>query len=222
MSRRERDAPEPRMHNTRVWDLDESKILTRTELTAVLAANRTHAARSASARRNLVVVRLACCAGLRVSEIAALRMDDVVVGVSRPHLRLRREMTKGKYPRTVPLWWDAGTLADLTAWKEERTAQGATDRDPFVCSVQSHRRGKPLQRHAIRRRFLSACKVLGRARLAALTIHHGRHTFISHALAGGRTLAEVRAAAGHSNVAVTSAYLHLVVDDAEPIGSLFG
>ena len=30
----------------------------------------------------------------------------------------------------------------------------------------------------------------------ALTIHHGRHTFISHALAGGRTLAEVRDAAG--------------------------
>jgi len=36
-----------------------------------------------------------------------------------------------------------------------------------------------------------------------LTIHHGRHTFISHALAGGRT-AEVRDAAGHSSVLVTS------------------
>jgi hypothetical protein len=40
-------------------------------------------------------------------------------------------------------------------------------------------------------------------------------------LAGGRTLPEVRAAAGHSNVAVTSAYLHIVVDDQEPVGSLF-
>jgi len=224
MSRRHTTQPdsEPKMHNTRTWDLDESRILSRRELAAVLVDALARADRSTNVRRNLVVVRLACCAGLRVSEIAALRMDDVVVGVSRPHLRLRRETTKGQYPRTVPLWWDAGTLADLTAWKEERTAQGATDRDPFVCSVQAHRRGKALQRHAIRRRFLSACKVLGRPRLAALTIHHGRHTFISHALAGGRTLAEVRAAAGHSNVAVTSAYLHLVVDDAETIGSLFG
>jgi integrase/recombinase XerD len=210
------------MHNTRTWDLDESRILSRRELAEVLVDARSRAGRSANARRNSVIVRLACCCGLRVSEIAALRMDDVVLGVPRPHLRLRRETTKGKYPRTVPLWWDAGTLADLTAWKEERTAQGGTDRDPFVCSVQAHRRGQPLQRHAIRRRFLSACKVLGRARLTSLTIHHGRHTFISHALAGGRTLAEVRAAAGHSNIAVTSAYLHLVVDDAEPIGSLFG
>jgi integrase len=50
-----------------------------------------------------------------------------------------------------------------------------------------------------------ACKALGAARLRTLTIHHERHTFISHALAGGRTLAEARAVAGHANVAVTSA-----------------
>lgn len=73
----------------------------------------------------------------------------------------------------------------------------------------------------MRRRFLTACKALGRARLRTLTIHHGRHTFISHALAGGRNLAEVRAAAGHANVAITSVYLHVVVDDEEPVGSLF-
>ena len=55
-----------------------------------------------------------------------------------------------------------------------------------------------------------------------LTIDHGRHTFISHALAGGRTLAEVRDAAGHSNVSVTSSYLHVTVDEDEGPGELFG
>ena len=54
-----------------------------------------------------------------------------------------------------------------------------------------------------------------------LTIHHGRHTFISHALAGGRTLAEVRDAAGHSSVLVTSAYLHVAVEDQGTEGDLF-
>jgi len=121
----------------------------------------------------------------------------------------------------VPLWWDAGTLADLVAWKAERVEHGARGRDPFVCSVQAHRPGKALQRAAIRRRFLTACKTLGSARARTLTIHHGRHTFISHALAGGRTLGEVRAAAGHSNVVVTSIYLHVVVDDEEVVGNLF-
>jgi len=155
-----------------------------------------------------------------VFEIAGLQLDNVVVDVPRPLLRLRRG-TKGGKPRSVPLGWDAGTLADLTAWKAERQRQGASGTDPFVCSVQAHRRGQPLQRHAIRRRFLSACGVLGATRNRALTIHHGRHTFISHALAGGRSLAEVQAAAGHNNVFVTSAYLHIVVDDDEPIGELF-
>ncbi len=60
------------------------------------------------------------------------------------------------------------------------------------------------------------------SRESTLTIHHGRHTFVSHALAGGHTLAEVRAAAGHSNVAVTGGYLHITVDDTEPVGHLFG
>ena len=54
-----------------------------------------------------------------------------------------------------------------------------------------------------------------------LTIHHGRHTFISHALAGGRSLAEVQDAAGHANVSITSAYLHALVDD-DAVGELFG
>jgi site-specific recombinase XerD len=55
-----------------------------------------------------------------------------------------------------------------------------------------------------------------------LRLNHGRHTFISHALAGGRTLAEVRDAAGHSSVLVTSAYLHVAVEDTGMVERLFG
>jgi integrase/recombinase XerD len=215
------ETPETTMQFTPTWTLDSTKILTRRELATVLADAKRKAARSANARRNLIIVRLACCCGLRVSEIAGLQLDDVVIGVARPHLRLRREITKGKRARRVPLWWDAGTLSDLAAWKQERLAQGATGDDAFVCSVQANRRGEPLQRHAVRRRFLSACWVLGRERAKTLTIHHGRHTFISHALAGGRSLAEVRAAAGHTNVSTTSGYLHVVIDDEDQVGNLF-
>jgi integrase len=170
---------------------------------------------------NLVIVRLVCCCGLRVSEIANLQLDDVVVDVTRPHLRLRRGTTKGGASRRVPLWWDGSTLADLAAWKAERAKHGGRGADPFVCSVQAHRHGLPLQRAALRRRFLSACKVLGIARLRTLTIHHGRHTFVSHALAGRRSLAEVKAASGHSSLLTTSVYLHVAVDDDGEVGSLF-
>ena len=76
-------------------------------------------------------------------------------------------------------------------------------------------------RHTLRKRFRTACRVLGPERLKTLTIHHGRHIFISHALAGGRTLAELRDAAGHSNVSITSGHLHVAVED-DGVGSLFG
>ena len=121
----------------------------------------------------------------------------------------------------MPLWWDAETLDDLLVWKMFRQAQGARSDDPFVCSLQRATLGRPLNRHVLRRRFLTACRVLGWERLRSLTIHHGRHTFISHALAGGRTLAEVRSAAGHANLLTTSVYLHVAVDDDGQLGSLF-
>ena len=120
----------------------------------------------------------------------------------------------------VPLWWDAGTLADLAAWKSERLGQGAATNDPFV-AAKGRGCEQVFSRHTLRKRFRTACKVLGPARLESLTIHHGRHTFISHALAGGRTLAEVRDAVGHSNVSITSAYLHVAVEDEQSLGSLF-
>lgn len=43
-----------------------------------------------------------------------------------------------------------------------------------------------------------------------------------YSLAGGRTLAKVRDAAGHANVSITSTYLHVVVDNEEEVGNLFG
>jgi hypothetical protein len=54
------------------WNLDQPRLLTRRELAAVLADRAPRAARSANVHRNLVIVRLACCCGLRVSEIANL------------------------------------------------------------------------------------------------------------------------------------------------------
>ena len=88
--------PETPMHSPPIWDVDQMKILTRTELARVLADAKRQATRSANARRNLIVVRLACCCGLRVSEIAGLSMTDVVVDGQRPHLRLPKAITKGK------------------------------------------------------------------------------------------------------------------------------
>ena len=78
------------MHST-PWNLDQTRLLTRRELAAVLSDHANKASRSENSWRNLIIVRLSCCCGLRVSEIAGLQLDDVIVEVSRPYLRLRSE-----------------------------------------------------------------------------------------------------------------------------------
>jgi integrase len=104
------------MHFHAPWTPDPTRVLTRRELALVLTDARRKARRSANGRRNLAILRLACCCGLRVSEIAELQLDDLVLDGSRPHLRLRSATSKGKRGRVVPFWWDATTLVDLRAW----------------------------------------------------------------------------------------------------------
>src|ERR687896_1346346 len=114
--------PAMKTHSARL--ADPTKILTRREIALVIAELHRKAPRSKNTRLNLVVFRLACCCGLRASEIAMLHVDDVRTELPRPHIRIRNGASKGGRPRTVPLWWDAGTLADIKAWKEERLAFG--------------------------------------------------------------------------------------------------
>lgn len=203
------------------WYIDETQILSRLEIAQVLTDLKTRS-HLANVRMNLAIFRLATCCGLRASEIGGLRLQDVRVGIPRPHVVVRPQTAKGGRGRRVPLWWDEGTLRDLEAWKAERVACGAKLVEAFVCSLQKATFGQPLNRHVLRRRFHTACRVLGWERLRTLTIHHGRHSFVSHALAGGRTLAEVRVAAGHASLLTTSVYLHVCRDEEPVANDLFG
>jgi integrase len=59
------------MQTYRARPIDATKILTRRELAAVLNDFKRKAPRSKNTRLNLVLFRLACCCGLRASEIAS-------------------------------------------------------------------------------------------------------------------------------------------------------
>lgn len=208
--------------------IDPLRILTRSEIAAVIVDLK-RKRRSINTRQNLVIFRLATCCGLRVSEIVGLKMGNIKLNSQRPHVEIPAAIAKRRKGRKVPLWWDAATLADLDQWKQERTAQGAKVGDPFVCSQAAGHNsrtskpsfGKALTARNAQTRFKTAIRCLGSERLATLSIHCGRHSFVSHALAGGRSLAEIRDAAGHANVSTTSIYLHVVPDDDETVGNLF-
>lgn len=224
---------------TPYWKIDQNKILSREEIAEVITDLKRRGRRSINSRQNLIIFRLACCCGLRASEIAGLKVQNVKLGGKKPSLYIPKAIAKRKKQRTVPLWWDQGTLDDITAWRDERRDQGAEGSDFFVCAQSKSTYGQQLSRINIRHRFQVACRVLGEERLMIgqetyseeakkagesydkqLTIHHGRHSFCSHALAGGRSLAEVRDAAGHADISTTSVYTHVVGGDEE-VGSLF-
>src|ERR1043165_1080500 len=76
------------MFSNPAWTVDATRVLTRRQLATVLADARKQAERSLNAQRNLIIVRLACCCGLRVSEIGALRLDDGNVDGAPPHGRI--------------------------------------------------------------------------------------------------------------------------------------
>lgn len=198
--------------------IDRCKILSRDELCRVLSDLNRKARRSPNTRLNLVIFRLAACCGLRVFEIQALNLSDVKVDSGRPTIHVRHG--KGDKARRVPLHWDRATLADLVAWKNERKRQGAGPDDPFICSLVKGFVGQRLSVRALQYRWRSAIRIVGAERAEELSIHSGRHSFVSHALAGGRSLAEVRDAAGHSSIATTNIYCHLATDDDE-VGGLF-
>jgi len=120
----------------------------------------------------------------------------------------------------VPLHWDAATLAEITAWKMLRVGQGARPSDPFICSQRVDSHGHALDRQNLRQRFKCCCRCLGTERRQEITIHTGRHSFISHAIHGGKSVVDVRDAAGHSSLNVTNLYSHLV-DGDETVGDLF-
>ena len=108
----------------------------------------------------------------------------------------------------------------IVDWKTERQSQGAISTDYFVCAMSKSTFGSCIDPRNLRNRFISSCRILGKERQKHLTIHHGRHSFVSHSLFGGRSLAEVRDAAGHSNISITSVYADIVSDD-DGNGNLF-
>jgi len=222
------------------WQIDSSQILSRREIALVLDDLKRKGRRSVNSRLNLIIFRLATCCGCRASEIAGLRLQDLKLSVEKPYIYVSKAIAKGAKARKIPAWWDRSTLDDLVNWKTERQSQGAQGSDHVVCSQTKRAFGKPLSRANIRNHFITACKVLGAERLIIgrecfsrrstkagqfytkhLTIHCGRHSFCSHALAGGRSLVEVKEAAGHQNIATSSIYLHVIGDDDGRVGDLF-
>ncbi len=143
--------------------------------------------------------------GARLSEAAQLTWRDVQID-RLPRGMVKFMTTKSGLPRSVPLTRQCRAVA-------EHGSRPALPRGR--CRVFLHRqtgpkngrprRAKPFNRP--HRAFYAACE---RAEVGDFRIHDTRHTFASRLVMKGVPLMEVSKLLGHSSLAMTMRYAHLV------------
>jgi len=171
--------------------------LSRDELQAVLDAPDGH---SASGLRDRAMLHLAYAAGLRVSELTSLRLDDL----AQPGLDTVHILGKGRRQRVLPLWKE--TRAVLRDWLHIRPNDG-------VDALFLNQRGEPMTRHGFASRL--AAHVEGAARKAPslarkrVSPHVLRHTCAIHTLEATGDIRRVALWLGHSSIQSTEIYLRV-------------
>ena len=150
-------------------------------------------------RRDHALLTLAVQTGLRVSELTALRCQDVQL-TTGPHVRTTG---KGRKQRATPL--TAKTVAVLRAWLQERRGQ---PEDPVFPTS----RGRPLSRDAI---ALLVTKHTDAASGSCTTLsakpvspHVLRHTAAMNLLRAGVDSTVIALWLGHESVETTQIYIH--------------
>jgi len=149
--------------------------------------------------RDRALIELLYSAGLRVSELCGIRVEDLQMDAG-----FLRCVGKGNKERLVPVGKQA--LSILQKYLREARPQllrGGSS--PYLFLNQ---RGRKLDRIA----FWKLLGIYGRKAglRKALTPHMLRHTFATHLLDRGADLRSVQMMLGHSDISTTQIYTHVV------------
>jgi integrase/recombinase XerD len=154
--------------------------------------------RTPSGARDRAMLELLYAAGLRVTELVSLGVNQVDL-----EARVLLARGKGSKERLVPVGAPAvEALRRYLAGPRAHLLKGRKSRDLFVTS-----RGGRMTRQGF-------WKLLGRYARAAgirrpVSPHQLRHSFATHLLAGGADLRAVQAMLGHADVTTTQIYTHV-------------
>lgn len=148
------------------------------------------------AKRDIAMLSLLARAGLRVSEVVALRDQDIIFSERKGQVVVRHG--KGLKERTIPLAQQVRT--DLHEYLEVRPKLSHIT---FFIS----RTGGPLASRDLQRIVAQAARRAGLAQ--RVTPHRLRHSFATRALRQGKIdLATLSHLLGHANLTTTARYLH--------------
>ena len=168
------------------------KWLTEKEQRRLLRAVRQYGKRNAA--RDMALIRLGLDAGLRLSEIAALTLDDIEINDRSGWARVR--FGKGGKAREVPLSLE--TRKALRAWLAERKKHPYADAPHLFLGQRGPLSGAGIYRIVTR---------YGRmADIEGLTPHTLRHTFAKNLIDAGTPLTVVAALMGHESLNTLAIY----------------
>jgi integrase/recombinase XerD len=150
-------------------------------------------------RRDHTLLQVASQTGLRVSELTALRCQDVWLGTG-PYLRCDG---KGRKQRCTPL--TTATAKLLRAWLTERAGEPL---EPLFCT----RDGRPLSRDAVElllhKHVTAAAVACPTLRGKKISPHVLRHSAAMALLHAGVDLSVIALWLGHETTRTVQAYLH--------------
>jgi integrase/recombinase XerD len=138
-------------------------------------------------------------AGMRVGEVAALRINDVLNSDStiKGEVRLMAEQTKGKHPRTVYL--------------NERMQKELSN---YLRCIRVKDQSKPLfytqkqsgfSANSLTQYFFYLYRACG---LDGASSHSGRRSFLTGLANKGTAIHILKSLAGHRNISTTASYLY--------------
>lgn len=145
--------------------------------------------------RDRALLEVAYGGGLRVSELAALDVDDVDLDENLVHVR----SGKGRKARIVPIGPPAHEA--VRAWlMEARIVEGALFRNP---------RGGRL---TVRGIYDVVRRAGAREGVAGVHPHALRHTFATHLLGAGADIRSIQEMLGHASLSTTQRYTRVELD----------
>ncbi|MCF6249562.1 MAG: site-specific tyrosine recombinase XerD, partial [Desulfobacula sp.] len=165
------------------------KFMTIQEVTALLEAPDTRHPRE---MRNAAMMEIMYGAGLRVSELIQIRLQDINLDVN-----FVRVLGKGSKERIIPIGTQARKMV-LKWLNEGRPGLLKMSSSPYLFVARA---GRPMTRQ-------SFWKIIKKYSLLAnisknITPHTLRHSFATHLLEGGADLRSVQTMLGHSDIATT-------------------
>jgi site-specific recombinase XerD len=153
--------------------------------------------------KHRAILMTAYAAGLRISEVVALRVDDI----DSQRMVIRVRQAKGQRDRNVML---SPRLLILLReyWKVARPADWL-----FPGDIP----GRPITDGAVNNICSQAARAAGLGK--HVTVHTLRHSFATHLLEAGTDIRTIQVLLGHRNLKTTAIYTHVAPTASETVQS---